>query len=363
MRAFLILCLLVSSVGCVAIKQKGPYRLGVLRLDPELDRIKPLAEADFASWAQSSNILVGSVGSEWVVAQSLQNSKILWWLKAETPLAAPVTIVGNWVLLGFRDGTVYKVELETGKKIWELTLDSFVSRKFNLAGNILLAQTAGQQLYGIDFDSGSTVWIYDAGFPDGLNLQGAAPPVSDNNVVVIGIASGELHAVDLKSGKLSWKHEPSFNEGRFHDVMGEIALFDSRLIFSRYDGMVSLLDVSGKGQNVLWELETSNVTAASFRAGRYYVGTLDGDVFAIDIKTGKKIWTASTGEAITAIIPGETTLFTSGGNGRINSINSLTGEIHWNDSIGAEIVRDPFIYQDGVYFTTGFRNIYGYKIN
>jgi len=362
-RGALSVLVVMLVVSCVAPQKNGPFRLGVIELSPELDSVKPLAAADFSGWVYAEGVLVGSVDEKWVMGQSLDTGKVLWWLAAPTPLAAPVTAIGQSVIVGFRDGKVSKVNILTGKVDWSTTLDSFISRKLVISGSTLLAFTAGQQLYGLDFRTGEKRWIYDGGFPDGLVLQGGAPPTIYQQQVIVGYASGEIHSVDLGTGALQWKHDAEqYVDQRFHDVVGEVVIIGSGFLVSRYDGSVARIEIDGNDPRKLWSDTVNNVTTSSYREGRFFVGCLNGDVISFDIQTGRKIWTAKTGQSVTTLTPGDSTIYVSGGDGRINAINSENGEVIWYDDIGAEIVRNPFLYKDGIYFATGFKNIYGYKV-
>jgi len=362
-RVILSLLILLGGASCVAPEKNGPFRLGVMELSPELDSVKPLAAADFSGWVYSEGVLVGAIDKKWVAGQSLDTGKVLWWLPASTPLAAPVTAIDQSVILGFRDGKVSKVNVLTGKVDWSATLDSFISRSLVLSGSTLLAFTAGQQLYGLDFNTGKVSWVYDGGFPDGLVLQGGAPPAIFRQQIIVGYASGEIHSVNLNTGALMWKYSAEeYVDQRFHDVVGEIVVIGSGFLVSRYDGSVARIGIDGNDVRKIWSDTVNNVTTSSYREGRFFVGCLNGDVISFDVQTGRKIWTTKTGQSVTTLTPGDSTIYASGGNGRINAINSENGDVIWFDDIGAEIVRRPFLYKDGIFFATGFKNIYGYKV-
>lgn len=341
---------------------RQPFKVGVINMSPEIDDVKPLAEADFTGWLESSGVLVGSTDNQWVTGYELASKKTLWWLKGNADFASPITGVSNWVILGFRDGTFMKVDAKTGKKEWEINLDSFSARKAAFADGQLFILTTSQQLYGIDFDTGSTQWLYDGGYPDGLHFEGAAAPITDGKMVIVGLANGQLHAVDAKSGRRLWVHDGSFEPNRFHDVMGTIVMREKNIIYARYDGSVQSIDFSGVAHQTDWEMKVSAVTATTVHNGKYYIGCLNGDVHVVDLMTGNKLWTTPTGQTISSITSSDTTVYVGGANGRVNAISALNGELLWHDDLDSELSTPPVAIDGSLYFATGFKNLYGYKI-
>ncbi len=343
--------------------QERPYRAQFFKFDPQLDAQKPLAALDLSGWGIAQGLAIGPFSDQWVGAYNLRDHGIAWWVAAPAVLAAPVTEIGQFVMLGFRDGTVTKVEAATGKKMWEIHLDSFVSRSFVLQGSTLLAMTAGQQLYALDFQSGATQWIYDAGFPDGLTAQTLAPPVVVGDRVLIGLVSGDIEAVNFLTGKLYWRYNPEYVEARFHDVTGEMNVQGNRLILSRYDGLVAAVEMDERDRRTIWKDTLPAVTNSVLRGGRFYVGCINGDIYAYDINTGRRLWRAVTGQAVTSISAGETMLYIAGTAGRINALDISTGKVAWHDDVGSLISGRPLVWQGQLFFATGMRNIYAYIIN
>lgn len=363
----LLLSLVVGSTTASALSrhkvvQDRPYRARFLKLDPALDAQKPLAALDLSGWTIAQGLAIGPFSDQWVGAYKLSDQSVAWWISAPAVIAAPITDLGQFVMLGFRDGTVMKVETTTGKKLWDVRLDSFVSRHFVLHGSTLLAMTAGQQLYALDFQTGTTQWLYDAGFPDGLAAQTLAPPVVVGDRVLIGLVSGEIEAVNLATGKIYWRFNPEYIESRFHDVTGEMSVQGNRLIVSRYDGLVAAVELDERDRRTIWKDTLPAVTTSVQRGGRFYVGCINGDIYAYDINSGRRLWRAVTGEAIASLSAGETTLYAAGTTGRINALDVSSGKINWYDDLGSLISGRPMVWQGTLFFATGMRNLYGYLV-
>jgi outer membrane protein assembly factor BamB len=297
-----------------------------------------------------------------VGAFSVKDGTPRWWLKAPAELTAPPVVFGSWVVLGFRDGSLYKVEVLTGKIVWKASLDSFASRSFTLSGSTLLVVTAGQYLHSIDYQSGESQWLFDGGFPAGLAVRSKTAPLVYNNTVYYGISSGELLAVDLASGKLNWRYNPEYSDARFKDVVGEMVIINNRLIFSRNDGLVGAVALGTKQQRLVWSHRFPSVAASVFRGGRYFVGLVNGDMIAMQVSDGNRLWRTITGKGISTIKAGERVLYVAGMKGRISAIESANGNIKWTDDLGGLVAAESFYIGSKIYFATGAHNIYGYKL-
>jgi outer membrane protein assembly factor BamB len=339
-----------------------PFRLGVQTFSRRNEREKPLALIDTAGYTINSGVLVGGFDEDWVGGVSMQTQRNLWWYEGAPGLTAPPGSFGSSVVLGFRDGRVARLDALTGKKQWQVSLDSFTERPFLLNGTTLYVVTAAQVLYALEFQTGKTLWLYDGGFPEGLAIRGGARPIVHDNKVIFGVATGEILAVNVDTGKLVWRYNPAYNDQRFHDIVGELVVRNNKLLVTRYDGLVAAVDLASSVRTVAWQEQLPGLTTSAFRNGRLYVGGLNGDVYALDPDGGRRIWRAVTGSPVTTITAGETTLFVAGGDGRISALDAASGAIVWHDEVGGSLASPPILHEDAIYYSTGNRAVYAYKI-
>jgi outer membrane protein assembly factor BamB len=347
----------------VQAARERPFRLGFFSLNPGMERDKPLAMLDAAGFVVNSGLYIGAFDERWVGALSFTTLKTQWWYDGGVTMTAPPGSFGSSVVLGFRDGKVVKVEALTGNKQWTASLDSFTERQFLLNGTTLYVLTAAQVLYAIDFQTGKTLWLYDAGYPEGLTIRGGARPIFHDGKILFGIATGEILAVAADGGKLLWRYNPSYNDSRFHDVVGELVVRNNRLIIARYDGIVAAIDLAGSVRSVVWQEKFPGLTTATFRNARYYLGGLAGEVYAVDPENnGRRVWRTVTGAPVTAIAAGETQLFVSGEGGRVTALDASSGNILWYDRLGTSLAAAPVLVEDAIYYSTGQKAVYAYKL-
>ena len=339
-----------------------PARTGFFKLAPELDKQKPLAVADYGGWLESNGVLLGSLDDKWLTGLILPGLSPKWWRKSPGAQTCPPASFGNWAVFGFRNGSIWKVNALSGEKVWEQKLDSFPSRRIRKVNKQLLVVTANQTIYALDSESGAVNWVYDSNASEGLTIRTLAAPTVHQDRVYFGVSSGEIIALSLKTGDRIWTHNPGFSESRFHDVVGEILVIDKMLLVTRYDGVMTALNLNNPKQS-LWEkpVKLNSITDSSFRHGRLYVGTHNGYIYAFNPITGQELWKSHIGVSVSSITAGETKLYVTSTQGRIAALDISKGQLLWYDQVEGLITGSPIYIGNNIYFQTGLRNFYGYS--
>jgi outer membrane protein assembly factor BamB len=339
-----------------------PFRTGMIKLAPDLDAQKPIGAIDESGWTMATDVLIGSVDPEWVSAYHLKSKTFTWWLKIPESMTAPAEVFGSWAIIPLRDGRLLKVETQTGKQLWETRLSRFVTAKTTLSGNVLLAYSADQKLYAIDFQTGQHLWVYDTGTTANLLLRAGAGPVVAGSEVIFGTTEGDVRSVSLNSGKENWKLDPSREDFRFKDVVGEIGMGNHQIYAARSDGLVFAVDTLNKPNDVLWKETFPSVTGSAYRDGTYVVGCINGDLIALQASTGRQLWKVNVGASIKTITIGEKAIFVGGSQGRITAVSGANGQILWHDDLQGVVTRQPIVVEDEIYFATGLKVLYSYKV-
>ncbi len=339
-----------------------PFRTGMIKLAPELDAEKPIGAIDESGWTMATDVLIGSIHPEWVSAYHLKSKTFTWWLKVPESMTAPAEVFGSWAVIPLRDGRLLKVETQTGKQLWETRLSRFVTAKTTLSGNVLLAYSADQKLYAIDFQTGQHLWVYDTGTTANLLLRAGVGPVVAGSEVIFGTTEGDLRSVSLNSGKENWKLDPSREDFRFKDIVGEIGLGNHQVYAARSDGLVFAVDTLNRPNDVLWKENFPSVTGSAYRDGTYVVGCINGDLIALQASTGRQLWKVNVGASVKTITIGEKAIFVGGSQGRITAVSGANGQILWHDDLQGVVTRQPVVVDDQIYFATGLKVLYSYKV-
>lgn len=358
----------INPTLSITKEEARPWRTGIIKFSPELDRIKPPGLADFAGITEASGkLLIGPYNEEWIGAFRYPEMKAEWWMPTKSTLTVPPAVFGNWGVLGFRNGDLIKFNVRSGKTEWTASLDTFPAREIRkISDHKLIVVTASQSVYAIDYESGATLWICDQGAPEGVAIRTMSPPLLHREVLYLGLASGEVSAINSRTGEKLWVHNPVYSAQRFKDVVGEMTIIGNTLIVSRYDGLVTGINTekpsvpaNGWSKPMLF---SSSVTTSTFRHGRMYVGTQNGYVHAINPQNAKEIWTAQPGSSVTMVIAGDSEVYTTGSDGQISALDGKSGRTIWHDHVGGSVVARPVYIQKDIYFPSSLRVLYGYRV-
>lgn len=344
-----------------------PFRLGVIKINPKLDQVKPLELQDLSSWSYSNSYFFGSYNKEWFGAFAEKDQSPRWWLKTESDVTIPAAVFGKGLILGQRNGALWKIDSNTGERVWSLTLDSFPSRTINKYGSQILVVTARQTLYAIDYLSGKVSWAYHGPDQEEISVQDLSSPLVYNKNVYLGFSNGEVHGVSLSTGNKVWSYTPEYSSDKFKDSIGELFVLQGSLVVSYYKGsihQISLDDANKSPSTWKSNIQLNSITDSKYFQGRLYAGTQNGYLYAIDPFSGATIWKYATGASINRIITGDFGLLSVSTSGIIIRHNVQNGIPIWTDRLEGVISPQLITTQtnDKIFISTGLKVFYGYKL-
>jgi len=194
------------------------------------------------------------------------------------PTTATPTVQGQMVYVAQGTSTVlYALNLLTGRKLWSYNVgDRLISTPIVVGQTLVLGTWMGT-IAGLDASSGTLLWTYNVNrlFKHGGSQDGiAGSPASGAGLIFFGTFSGHVLALDARSGQLRWWHSVSA------PVLGVPVVAGNTLYISGGQSMFAL-DMTGGIQR--WILALGDVrNDSALGQERLYVGTVEGDLFAID---------------------------------------------------------------------------------
>jgi len=200
------------------------------------------------------------------------------------------------------------LDAETGRELWHNSdgydwissycSPSVASDKILNGGNWLTINRKKHGVYGMDIATGKTLWGCDcAGVHGGASIE--------QDKFYFNDIEGNFCMAGLSTGEILWKHPMIPQKGKWINnwspvtpaIKGDIAITGSS------DGTVYAIDIKNKKK--LWEFKTGS---SLFRCASYntdylsllsspiisgnlvYMGSGDGRIYALDIKSGEKKW-------------------------------------------------------------------------
>jgi eukaryotic-like serine/threonine-protein kinase len=211
-----------------------------------------------------------------------------------------------------------------------------------LADGTLYIGSDDQNLYAIDLVSGAEKWKFATGGP-----IRSTPAVVDG-LVFFASYDGTFYALEAVDGKVAWKF----------DIPGERKF--------AAPGLHGYLP----RQQVIPDFWDCYQSSAVVGAGIVYFGCGDGNVYALDAKTGAEKWKFTTGDVVhasPALVDG--TLYFGSWDTFFYALDAATGEVKWKFKTGDDaknynqtgLPSSPCVVDGTVYF--GCRDSHLYAVD
>lgn len=254
---------------------------------------------------------------------------------------------------------------------WAFRTDGWVLSSPAVSGGVVYFGSDDKNLYALDASTGAEKWKFSTG-----GLVRSSPAVV-TDTVYFGSYDGIFYALDATTGKPKWKFETpgerQFEAKGLHGYfpraqtvpdfwdffLSSPAVDEARVYFGSGDGNLYALDAR-TGQ-LKWKFATQGVVHSSpaLVAGVIYFGSWDSYFYALDATTGKEKWRFKTGEDTTNYnqVGIQSSPAVSGGviyfgcrDSHLYALDATTGREKWKfDNHGSWINTSPAIYEGTVY--------------
>jgi outer membrane protein assembly factor BamB len=207
-------------------------------------------------------------------------------------LSSPA-VAGGTVYFGSGDGNVYALDAASGKLNWKFKTGDVVHASPAIADGILFIGSWDSYFYALDAVSGKEKWRFKTGedheIYNQVGIQSSAAVM--DGVVYFGCRDSNFYAVDARTGQKKWVFN---NKGSW--VISSPAVQDGKVYFATSDsGLFHELDAR-TGAEVFslksngWPMFSSPAIAGAM----LYIGSQEGKLLAIDLKTRQFAWTFQT---------------------------------------------------------------------
>lgn len=207
-------------------------------------------------------------------------------------LSSPV-VAGRAVYFGSGDGNVYSLDVGTGALKWKFQTGEVVHASPALADGVLYVGSWDSYFYALEAATGKEKWRFKTGDDPGIHNQVGiqSSAAVSSGIVYFGCRDSKFYAVDVATGKQVWAFP---NKGSW--VIGSPAVSDGKVYFATSDsGLFHAVDA--KSGALLFSLETKHwpmFSSPAIAGGFAYLGSHEGKLLAIDLKTQKFAWTFET---------------------------------------------------------------------
>jgi outer membrane protein assembly factor BamB len=209
-------------------------------------------------------------------------------------LSSPLVQDGR-VYFGSSDHHVYALDAATGAEVWRFEADDSIHAAPALHDGRLFIGTWGTKIYALDAKTGTKLWDFQGGkdAETGI-LQGfSAAPTIDGDTVYIGSRDGYMRAFNAADGKLRWTYDAEKSW-----VLATAAVDADTLYFPTSDTTVFIaLDKKTGKEKYRTDTKVWTYTSPVIAGDYAFTGTMTGDLYAFDKRTGQIVWHYQTDEA------------------------------------------------------------------
>jgi outer membrane protein assembly factor BamB len=210
-------------------------------------------------------------------------------------LSSPVVASGN-VYFGSGDTNIYALDATSGALKWKFKTGDVVHASPAISDDTLFVGSWDSYFYALDATTGKVKWRFKTGedpqIHNQVGIQSSAAIAG--GVVYFGCRDSKFYAVDAVTGKQRWSFD---NKGSW--VIGSPAVLDGKVYFATSDsGLFHAVDA--KTGSSLFSLDNKHwpmFSSPAISGDTLYIGSHEGKLLAIDLKTQKFGWTFQTADS------------------------------------------------------------------
>jgi outer membrane protein assembly factor BamB len=281
----------------------------------------------------------------------------VWTFRAHALLEFPPVVAYSRIYIVNNRGTVFALHQQSGKVLWKYHTHRCSAASPAVGNHLVFVSLLNKppcnashgvdgKVIAFDAETGRIRWQWTIG-------PSESSPLLADGMVIVGDWSHDVYAFTAASGNLRWH----FKSGGL--VKGSISQSGNRVYFGAYDTHVYALDLRTGKQ--IWRASSQPrigrtgtfYANAAIAYGRVYIGATDGKMYSFGATTGKLRWSNGTGDFIyssAAVWRGNVLVGSYDGN--FYSFDAATGDIRWRFHAGAKISGSASVIDGVVYFAT-----------
>jgi outer membrane protein assembly factor BamB len=224
-------------------------------------------------------------------AVSAPDGKSLWKLQTGAEIKSSPVIVGDRVLVGSYDGNLYCVAARTGVVQWKFHTNSYVHCTPGVSEGLTFIAGCDETFRAIRVRDGKQMFQVSSG---GYN---AASPAIAGKAAYFGTFNNDVLGLSLTTHRVLWRYEHPERQFPFYS---SAAVADGKVVIGGRDKIVHCLDArTGKA---IWSFTTGARVDSSpaISGGRVYIGSNDGRLYVLDLASGKKLSEFNAGAPLSA---------------------------------------------------------------
>lgn len=218
-----------------------------------------------------------------------------WFSRKAALLSGGLTVSGGHVYVGSEKAQVYALDAGDGSIVWQTTAAGEVLSRPTASDGLVLVHTSNGQLQALDENSGVVKWTVNLDMP-ALSLRGESAPAVAYGAAIVGGDNGRVSAVLMQQGQLIWQQRISQATGtteidRLSDVDTTPVIVNGVVYALAYNGNLTALDL--RSGQIMWKRELGSVNDFIVDGNRIYIVDQNDRILALTTDGGVTLWTQS----------------------------------------------------------------------
>lgn len=296
--------------------------------------------------AQNASTVFFPGAAHEVTALDKKSGAVRW--TARTPETS-VRTLGLGVVAGDKaivlaDRLLYAFHPTTGAPKWVFGSAGMLPAQSIPAawGDVLISGSLEGRVYSVDMESGGLLWERSI-IPSAAGTAAAFDPVIADSLVFVGVAEreprfyGGVAALNLRTGDIVWYSAFLPRSGMYSSACnGLVSVSNGIVIATASDGQVYALEAA-TGRK-LWIAphdpalnENEDLRYTTIVGSVVVVGSTSGYITALDLNTGAMLWrtNAGRGSASDPLTADDRKVYIIHSGGQLTAIEASTGRIDW----------------------------------
>jgi outer membrane protein assembly factor BamB len=311
--------------------------------------------------AAGDRVYFGSADGN-LYAVTRKSGDLVWKFKTAGAISGTPASANGVVYVASRDLNIYAVESATGKERWKFKTGELLPHAWGweyfqstpvIENDVLYVGAGDGVSYALQASDGRVLWKFKT------NGRIRSTPVIHDKLVFVASYDGVLYVLDKTKGTLQWRYETEGAHLKSDDFGWDRNAIDAtpvvtegKLVLGSRDGSLYAVDIKTKA--LLWKFTygaTWCISSPLVQQGKVFVGWSDNKLFcAVDLQTGKEVWKYEAGDYVysSPVIAGNTVMVGSGDN-KLYGFDATTGKVQWTFKTQGSIYSSPVLDSATVY--------------
>jgi outer membrane protein assembly factor BamB len=215
-------------------------------------------------------------------------------------------------------GSLYSFSLHNGLPLWRIFIGGDLQNPFTATNRVVYFYDIYNRVYAIDLFRGEIIWkraVYGE-IAGKLNIYG--------KFIITSTLNGAIHFIDREDGAIRFTYQ---GEG---EINAGLSIYQNLIIVPYRKGKVVAYDAQSRRE--AWSFNSGGLISVQpvIRDREVYFGSWDDTFYALDIATGKQLWSSYVGDAISRdflVFRSSVLLFFS--DGEMVCLSRNRGDIKW----------------------------------